>query len=63
MEEMMMKHIQEMEKELDCEIPERDVEKEKVELIKQLKGLKREDIISKPVEYNLWKRIKRTIGF
>jgi hypothetical protein len=63
MEEMMMKHIQEMEKELDSEIPERDVEKEKAELIKQLKGLKREDIISKPVEYNLWKRIKRTIGF
>jgi hypothetical protein len=58
-----MKHIQEMEKELDSEIPERDVEKEKAELIKQLKGLKREDIISKPVEYNLWKRIKRTIGF
>lgn len=63
MEEMMMKHIQEMEKELDSEIPERDVEKEKAELIKQLKGLKREDIISKPVEYSLWKRIKRTIGF
>lgn len=63
MEGMMMKHMQEMEKELDSELLDRDVDKEKAELIKQLKGLKREDIISKPVEYNLWKRIKRTIGF
>lgn len=52
-----------MEKELDKEFPDRDVEKEKQEFINQLKGLKKEDIIPKPEKYTLWKRIKKTIGF
>jgi hypothetical protein len=63
MQQMMMKQLKEMEKELDEELPERDVEREKQQLINQLKGLKKEDIISKPENYTLWKRIKRTIGF
>ena len=63
MEQMMMKDLREMEKELDKELPERDVEKEKQLLINQLKVLKKEDIIPKPEKYTLWKRIKRTIGF
>jgi hypothetical protein len=63
MEQMMMKDLREMEKELDKELPERDVEKEKQLLINQLKGLKKEDIIPKPEKYTLWQRIKRTIGF
>ena len=60
---MVMKAISEMDKELDNEIPLRDVEKEKNELINQLKGLKKEDIITKPPTYTLWSRIKKTIGF
>jgi hypothetical protein len=34
-----------------------------LEYVWKLKGLKKEDIISKPENYTLWKRIKRTIGF
>lgn len=63
MEEMMKKSISEIDKELDGEIPERDLKKEKNELINQLKGLKKEEIITKPPTYTLWSRIKRTIGF
>lgn len=63
MEQMMMRELREMEKELDKEFPERDVEKEKQEFINQLKGLKKEDLIPKPEEYTIWKRIKKTIGF
>ena len=63
MEQMMMRELREMEKELDKEFPDRDVEKEKQEFINQLKGLKKEDIIPKPEKYTLWKRIKKTIGF
>lgn len=60
---MMMKELELMEKELDKELPERNTEREKELLIAQLKGLKKEDIITKPEKYTLWKRIKRTIGF
>ena len=63
MEEMMRKTISNIDKELDGELLERDTEKEKQDLILQLKGLKKEEIISKPPTYTLWSRIKKTIGF
>jgi hypothetical protein len=62
MEEMMKKSIKQMEKELDEELPDRDIDKEKLEMISQLKKLKKEEIISKPVKYTLWKRILKTMG-
>lgn len=39
------------------------LERDKEKIIKQLKGLKKEDILpKKPKKINLWKRIKMVLG-
>lgn len=37
---------------------QRALDKEKEKIIKQIKGMKKEDLFPKPVKLSLWKRIK-----
>ena len=37
---------------------QKELDKEKEKFVKQIKGLKKEDIFPKPVKLSLWKRIK-----
>ena len=36
----------------------REVDREKEKIIKQIKGMKKEELFPKPVKLSLWKRIK-----
>ena len=36
----------------------REVDREKEKIIKQIKGLKKDELFPKPVKLSLWKRIK-----
>ena len=38
-----------------------ELDKEKNDLIKKLKGLSKDDIIPKPVKLTLWQRIKKVL--
>jgi hypothetical protein len=37
---------------------QRQLDKEKEKIVKEIKGLKKEDLFPKPVKLSLWKRIK-----
>ena len=37
---------------------QKELDKEKEKFVRQIKGLKKEDIFPKPVKLSLWKRIK-----
>ena len=54
--------IDEVEKELNKEFADRNLNKEKEELINKLKGVKKQDLFKRK-EYTLWERIKKTLGF
>lgn len=47
----------------DKTLGDRDIDKEKNELISMLKNVKKEDMISKPKKYTLWSRIMKVMGF
>jgi hypothetical protein len=36
----------------------REVDREKEKIIKQIKGMKKDELFPKPIKLNLWKRIK-----
>ena len=36
----------------------RELDKEKEKIVKQIKGIKKEDLFPKPVKLSLWKKIK-----
>jgi hypothetical protein len=46
----------------DKTLRDRDIEKEKHELISMLKNLKKEDMVSKPKKYTIWSRIMKVMG-
>lgn len=54
--------INEVEKELNKEFADRNLNKEKEELINRLKGVKKQDLFKRK-EYTLWERVKKTLGF
>lgn len=54
--------IDEVEKELNKEFADRNLNKEKEELINRLKGVKKQDLFKRK-EYTLWERVKKTLGF
>jgi hypothetical protein len=54
--------IDEVEKELNKEFTNRNLDKEKQELINKLKSIKKEELFKKQ-KYTLWQRIKKTLGF
>jgi hypothetical protein len=54
--------IDEIDKEIDKEFLNRNLDREKQELINKLKGIKKEDLFKRK-EYTLWERIKKTLGF
>ena len=54
--------IDEVEKELNKEFADRNLGKEKEELINKLKSVKKQDLFKRK-EYTLWERIKKTLGF
>ena len=54
--------IDEVEKELNKEFADRNLNKEKEELINKLKSVKKQDLFKRK-EYTLWERIKKTLGF
>ena len=54
--------IDEIDKEIDKEFLNRNLDREKQELIDKLKGIKKEDLFKRK-EYTLWERIKKTLGF
>lgn len=54
--------INEVEKELNKEFADRNINKEKEELINKLKGVKKEDLFKRK-KYTLWERVKKTLGF
>ena len=54
--------INEVEKELNKEFADRNLNKEKEELINKLKSVKKQDLFKRK-EYTLWERIKKTLGF
>lgn len=37
---------------------QRELDKEKEKMVKQIKGIKKDDLFPKPVKLSLWKRIK-----
>jgi len=37
---------------------QKELSKEKEKIVKQIKGLKKEDLFPKPIKLSLWKRIK-----
>jgi hypothetical protein len=37
---------------------QRELDREKEKMVKQLKGIKKDDLFPKPVKLSLWKRIK-----
>lgn len=47
----------------DRTLSDRDINKEKQELISLLKNYKKEDIIPKPERNTLWKRIRKVMDF
>jgi hypothetical protein len=54
--------IDKVEKELNKEFTNRNIDKEKQELINKLKSIKKEELFKKQ-KYTLWQRIKKTLGF
>jgi len=59
----MNKHlIEDIDKEIDKEFVDRNLDKEKQELINKLKGVKKDELFKRK-EYTLWERIKKTLGF
>ncbi len=59
----MNKHlINDIDKEIDKEFVDRNLDKEKQELINKLKGVKKDELFKRK-EYTLWERIKKTLGF
>jgi hypothetical protein len=54
--------IDEIDKEIDKEFLNRNLDREKQELIDKLKSIKKEDLFKRK-EYTLWERIKKTLGF
>jgi hypothetical protein len=54
--------IDKVEKELNKEFTNRNLDKEKQELINKLKSIKKEELFKKQ-KYTLWQRIKKTLGF
>lgn len=54
--------IDKVEKELNKEFTNRNIDKEKQELINKLKSVKKEELFKKQ-KYTLWQRIKKTLGF
>jgi len=62
MEEMMRKTAH-LDKEFDREFPDRNIDKEKLDFINQIKQHKKKEIAPKPEDYTLWKRILKTLGF
>ena len=37
---------------------QRELDREKEKMVKQIKGIKKDDLFTKPVKLSLWKRIK-----
>jgi hypothetical protein len=54
--------IDKVEKELNKEFTNRNLDKEKQELINKLKSIKKEELFKKQ-KYTLWQRIKKSLGF
>lgn len=46
----------------DKTLRDRDIDKEKNEIISMLKNVKKEDMISKPKKYTIWGRIMKVMG-
>lgn len=46
----------------DKTLRDRDIDKEKNEIISMLKNVKKEDMISKPKKYTIWSRIMKVMG-
>ena len=54
--------IDKVEKELNKEFTNRNIDKEKQELINKLKSIKKDEIFKKQ-KYTLWHIIKKNLGF
>ena len=59
--EKMMKNTAHLDAEFDKDFPDRNLDKEKLEFINQLKQIKKEELFQQK-KYTLWQKIKRTLG-
>jgi hypothetical protein len=61
--EQMMKKTAHLDAEFDKEFPDRNLDKEKNDIINSIKKYRKEDLITKPEKYTIWKRITKALGF
>lgn len=57
----MMETTSHLDKEFDREFPDRNLDKEKQELIQNLKTIKKEQLFEVK-RYTLWQKIRKTLG-